>query len=286
MIDYVWTNYNHHLSLYNPNHERHSRLRKKDLIYEEYNAKLKTIQSIQYFSRTIIISSHLHEFHHSHGFPCCFSYCPCISIIDQNHKCTYTAKDFAILADETRFTVEEVEALHVLFKRLSSSLIDDDSIHKEELQLALFQTPYGKNLFLDRVFDVFDQKRNGVIEFDEFVHALSVFHPYAPMDEKIDFAFKLYDLRQTGFIEPEEVKLMVVAILIEFDMNLPDDLLEAIVHKTIADADKDNDGKISREDWKAFVSRNPSLLINMTLPYLKDITSVLSSFVFKTEAKP
>lgn len=27
-------------------------------------------------------------------------------------------------------TVEEVEALHVLFKRLSSSLIDDDSIHK------------------------------------------------------------------------------------------------------------------------------------------------------------
>ncbi|XP_040867419.1 calcineurin B-like protein 10 isoform X4 [Glycine max] len=253
MIDYVWTNYNHHLSLYNPNHERHSRLRKKDLIYEEYNAKLKTIQSIQYFSRTIIISSHLHEFHHSHGFP---------------------------------FTVEEVEALHVLFKRLSSSLIDDDSIHKEELQLALFQTPYGKNLFLDRVFDVFDQKRNGVIEFDEFVHALSVFHPYAPMDEKIDFAFKLYDLRQTGFIEPEEVKLMVVAILIEFDMNLPDDLLEAIVHKTIADADKDNDGKISREDWKAFVSRNPSLLINMTLPYLKDITSVLSSFVFKTEAKP
>uniref|UniRef100_A0A0R0FH86 Calcineurin B-like protein n=1 Tax=Glycine max TaxID=3847 RepID=A0A0R0FH86_SOYBN len=156
-------------------------------------------------------------------------------------------------------TVEEVEALHVLFKRLSSSLIDDDSIHKEELQLALFQTPYGKNLFLDRVFDVFDQKRNGVIEFDEFVHALSVFHPYAPMDEKIDFAFKLYDLRQTGFIEPEE---------------------------TIADADKDNDGKISREDWKAFVSRNPSLLINMTLPYLKDITSVLSSFVFKTEAKP
>ncbi|RZB58232.1 calcineurin B-like protein 10 isoform X2 [Glycine soja] len=189
----------------------------------------------------------------------CFSYCPCISIIDQNHKCTYTAKDFAILADETRFTVEEVEALHVLFKRLSSSLIDDDSIHKEELQLALFQTPYGKNLFLDRVFDVFDQKRNGVIEFDEFVHALSVFHPYAPMDEKIDFAFKLYDLRQTGFIEPEE---------------------------TIADADKDNDGKISREDWKAFVSRNPSLLINMTLPYLKDITSVLSSFVFKTEAKP
>ncbi|XP_020206077.1 calcineurin B-like protein 10 isoform X2 [Cajanus cajan] len=175
----------------------------------------------------------------------------CFSII-QNHKRAYTAKDFASLAHQTRFTVNEVEALHVLFKRLSSTLIDDGLIHKEELQLALFQTPNGKNLFLDRVFDVFDRKRNGVIEFDEFVLALSVFHPCAPIDEKIDFAFKLYDLRQTGFIEPEEVKQMVVAILMEYDMNLPEDLLEAIVDKTIVDVDKDNDGKISKEDWKAF----------------------------------
>ncbi|XP_029129917.1 calcineurin B-like protein 10 isoform X4 [Cajanus cajan] len=155
----------------------------------------------------------------------------CFSII-QNHKRAYTAKDFASLAHQTRFTVNEVEALHVLFKRLSSTLIDDGLIHK--------------------VFDVFDRKRNGVIEFDEFVLALSVFHPCAPIDEKIDFAFKLYDLRQTGFIEPEEVKQMVVAILMEYDMNLPEDLLEAIVDKTIVDVDKDNDGKISKEDWKAF----------------------------------
>ncbi|CAI9092562.1 OLC1v1027846C3 [Oldenlandia corymbosa var. corymbosa] len=149
----------------------------------------------------------------------------------KNHKKVPGYEEPSVLAAETPFTVSEVEALYELFKKISSSIIDDGLIHKEEFQLALFRNKNRKNLFLDRIFDLFDVKRNGVIEFGEFVRSLGVFHPNAPTADKVTFAFKLYDLRQTGFIEREELQEMVLALLHESDLILSNDVVDMIVDK-------------------------------------------------------
>ncbi|XP_060183145.1 uncharacterized protein LOC132613109 [Lycium barbarum] len=98
-----------------------------------------------------------------------------------------------------------------------------------------------------KIFELFDVKQKGVINFDDFVRALNVFHPNAPQEEKIDFSFRLYDMDGTGFIERQEASLSVIL------------------------ADSNQDGKIDKSEWHNFVGRNPSLLKIMTLSYLRSM---------------
>src|SRR5215469_14164242 len=63
-------------------------------------------------------------------------------------------------------------------------------------------------------------------------------------------AFKVYDMDRDGFISNGELFLVLKMMV---GNNLKDNQLQQIVDKTIMEADKDMDGKISFEEFCAIV---------------------------------
>ncbi|XP_057810010.1 calcineurin B-like protein 7 [Salvia miltiorrhiza] len=192
-------------------------------------------------------------------------------------------EDPSLLSSQTRFTAKEIKKLNELFRKLGSTLVDDGFLNREEFKLGLFQDSKQQSVVADRLFDMFDSKHDGVIDFGEFIRSLSIFHPDTPQEDKAVFAFHLYDIWQTGYIEKEEVKEMILELLKESSLILSDDIIEAIIDKTFEEVDTERDGKIDMEEWKEFAARKPSLLRNMTIPYLKDLSTAFPSFEMRSE---
>jgi serine/threonine-protein phosphatase 2B regulatory subunit len=97
---------------------------------------------------------------------------------------------------------------------------------------------------------IFDEDGGGDVDFQEFVLGLSAFSSKGNKEEKLKFAFKVYDIDRDGYISNGELFIVLKMMV---GSNLKDQQLQQIVDKTIMEADKDGDGKISFEEFTTMV---------------------------------
>ncbi|XP_067938409.1 frequenin-1-like, partial [Watersipora subatra] len=108
------------------------------------------------------------------------------------------------------------------------------------------------------VFNVFDADHSGTITFDEFIIALSV-TSRGNLDEKLDWAFSLYDIDKDGKITKEEMTNIVKAIFDMVGNQLAEnsESPESRVNLIFTLMDANHDGFVTNDEFVQGAKKDP-----------------------------
>lgn len=159
-------------------------------------------------------------------------------------------EEIAQIQGETGFTPNQIERLYSRFTSLDrgdcGTLSKDDFLRIPELAI----NPLGERI----VQAFFDESGSDRVNFRQFMQVLSCFRPIKQMtdnrlnsrEQKLKFAFKMYDLDNDDFISRDEL-LAVLHMMV--GANISEDQLTSIAERTILEADQNGDQMISFEEF-------------------------------------
>jgi len=174
--------------------------------------------------------------------------------------------EYAALVAMTNFAIEDIAVLREKFERVTQTQVTDGCIQRGQFLRILEQDEAKAPLIYNRVFDKFDYKKNGTIDFQEFVCGVSHFAPNAPEEEKINFAFKLFDLQEDAQIHKSEVKQILEPSLSNADIFLEDDQIDRMVDNTVSPYTEDPAGSLTYAQFFRLCKENPQALAMFNLP--------------------
>lgn len=147
----------------------------------------------------------------------------------------------------TNFDREEIDRLRKRFMKLDKD--NSGTIDGEEF---LSIPGVSSNPLAPRLMEVFDADGGGSVDFQEFIDGLSVFSVRGDIDQKLRFAFKIYDIDRDGYISNGELFLVLKMMV---GSHLSREQLQQLVDRTIMENDRDGDGKLSFEEFKGAVDQ-------------------------------
>lgn len=122
----------------------------------------------------------------------------------------------------------------------------DGFISKEELLNVM--TNFGhmiSNDELDAMIKLADNDGNGLVDFKEFLSLMDSNCLVQNVDQEVQNLFEMIDLNNDGYLSEKEISTMM--------KNLGEKVRKKDIRKMVKEADKNKDGKISFDEFKAMI---------------------------------
>jgi len=155
------------------------------------------------------------------------------------------------------FSEGELKKLYRRFK-----LLDKDGSGTLTTNEFLSIPDLALNPLLERILQIFDTNKDDEIQFSEFIGVLSTLSDKGTKEDKLRFAFQVYDIDSDGFISNGEL-FRVLKMMV--GTNLTDVQLQQIVDKSMLEGDTDGDGKISFEEFVKMIGNSDSIDEKLTI---------------------
>ncbi|KAM5318995.1 calsenilin isoform X2 [Desmodus rotundus] len=170
------------------------------------------------------------------------------------------------LQAQTKFTKKELQSLYRGFKNeCPSGLVDEDTF---KLIYAQFFPQGDATTYAHFLFNAFDADGNGAICFEDFVVGLSVLLR-GTVQEKLKWAFNLYDINKDGYITKEEMLAIVKSI---YDMMgrhtyplLREDAPLEHVERFFQKMDRNQDGVVTIDEFLETCQKDENIMRSMQL---------------------
>nr|XP_019918123.1 Kv channel-interacting protein 4 isoform X8 [Crassostrea gigas] len=179
----------------------------------------------------------------------------------------YKPEGLDVLCRKSKFTRKELQIMYRGFKQVEcpTGIVNEETF--KEIYAQFF--PQGdSSAYAHYVFNTFDHDRNGSLSFEEFVMGLSVLSR-GTLQERLQWAFNLYDINGDGFITKDEMTDIVSAIYEMMgrfsepmvDENTTKEHVERVFHKM----DINRDGVITFDEFMETCRRDENITKGMAI---------------------
>ncbi|XP_032808280.1 A-type potassium channel modulatory protein KCNIP2-like isoform X5 [Petromyzon marinus] len=171
-----------------------------------------------------------------------------------------------ILQEQTKFNRKELQILYRGFKNECPTGLVDEEMFKQIY--AQFFPQGDASTYAHYLFNAFDKDHSGSLNFEDFVTGLSILLR-GTLNDKLNWAFNLYDINKDGYITKEEMNDIIKSI---YDMmgrgtypTVPMSAPEEHVDKFFQKMDQNKDGVVSIEEFMQACKNDENIMRSMAV---------------------